>query len=599
MTDTYRKLFDLLTRQERRRFFLLLGMIIVMGFVEMIGVASILPFLAVVADPTLVERNPYMSAAYVWLGVQSDQAFLIVLGLGVFAMLIFGIVVKIVTTYATTRFSQMRTYSLSSRLLAGYLRQPYDWFLNKHSAQLTRSVLNEVSTVIGGSLIPAMRILAQSVTLVFLVGLLFLVNPTVAATTIVIFAGAYTVIFLTLRQRLTRFGEARLQANRLRFRITSEIFGASKEIKLLGLEDRYLSRFQIPSRKIAEIASSAQIIGELPRHVLEAITFGGIILLIVTLLVIGGGTINDILPTLGVFAFAGLRIFPGVQQIYQSLASLRTNAPTLTSLHAEYMDTLAQDVVPRSAAPVAPLRIRDRVEMRDVQYRYPVAERAALRGLTLTIKANTTVGIVGGTGAGKTTTVDVLLGLLTPQSGELLVDGVPVTQANLRAWQKVLGYVPQQIFLIDDSVSANIAFGVTPKDWDHAAIEQAARIANLHDFIMTELPQGYETTVGERGVRLSGGQRQRIGIARALYHNPEVLILDEATSALDNLTERAVMEAVHNLRHAKTVIMIAHRLTTVRDCDTIFLLEEGRLVGQGSYDTLQAENETFRRMVGT
>ncbi|PZQ94894.1 MAG: ABC transporter ATP-binding protein [Cereibacter sphaeroides] len=590
----------MLTQQERKRFFVLLGLIIMMGFVEMVGVASILPFLAAVSNPDAVQNNRYMAALYNFLGLTDYKTFLVVMGLSVFVMIIFSMVVKIATTYATTRFSQMRTYSLSSRLLAGYLRQPYSWFLNRHSAQLSRSILNEVSSVIGGSLIPAMKIIAQSVSLIFLIGLLFVVNPAVAASTIVIFIGAYTVIFLGFRNRLTAFGTARLEANRLRFRVASEIFGAAKEIKLLGLEDRYLMRFQAPSRRIAEIASSSQIIGEMPRNLLEAITYGGILLLIVVLLVTGDGAINSVLPTLGVFAFAGLKIFPAVQQMYQSLTALRSNAPTLESIHKEYMETIAQDRT--RTAPSAgkkPLHITDRIEMRDIGYQYPVAEKAALRGLSLTIRANTTVGIVGGTGAGKTTAVDVLLGLLTPQSGQLLVDGAPVTEENVRNWQKVLGYVPQHIFLIDSSVSANIAFGVAEKDWDHAAIERAARIANLHDFIMGDLPQGYETRVGERGVRLSGGQRQRIGIARALYHNPEVLIMDEATSALDNLTERAVMEAVQNLRHAKTVIMIAHRLTTVKNCDTIFLLQEGQVMGQGTYDELREENETFRRMVGT
>jgi ABC-type multidrug transport system fused ATPase/permease subunit len=219
-----------------------------------------------------------------------------------------------------------------------------------------------------------------------------------------------------------------------------------------------------------------------------------------------------------------------------------------------------------------------------------------LAGLSLQVWAKTTVGIVGGTGAGKTTAVDVLLGLLQPQTGTLRVDGTAITQANLRSWQRAVGYVPQQIFLIDDSVGANIAFGIPLEDRDQAAIEAAARVANLHDFVLSDLPQGYDTHVGERGVRLSGGQRQRIGIARALYHNPEVLILDEATSALDNLTERAVMEAVHTLGRQKTIIMIAHRLSTVRNCDRIFLLEQGRVSAAGTYEELVAGSEVFRRM---
>jgi ABC-type multidrug transport system fused ATPase/permease subunit len=236
------------------------------------------------------------------------------------------------------------------------------------------------------------------------------------------------------------------------------------------------------------------------------------------------------------------------------------------------------------------------LELVDVHYAYPKAARPALRGISLSIAANSTVGIVGGTGAGKTTAVDLILGLLRPDQGNILVDDEPITAENLRSWQDNLGYVPQQIFLIDDTVSANIAFGLLPGKRDPAAIERAARLAELHDFVCAELPQGYDTMVGERGVRLSGGQRQRIGIARALYHDPDVLILDEATSALDNLTERAVMQAVQNLGHKKTVIMIAHRLSTVRNCDIIFLLERGVVVAKGKYDELVAGNDVFRRM---
>jgi ABC-type multidrug transport system fused ATPase/permease subunit len=599
MRDTYRKLFDLLTRQERRRFFLLLAMIIVMALVDMAGVASILPFLAVVSDPEMVHKNAYLAAAYDWLGMTSDQKFLIFLGFGVFGMLIITMLVKLVTLYALARFAQMRTYTISSRLVEGYLRQPYSWFLNRHSAQLSRSVLSEVHSVVSASLIPAMRIIAQSISLLALAVLLFLVNPAVAASAIVMFVGAYLGIFLTVRRRLSKIGAIRLKAARERFGLTHELFGVVKEVKLLGLEASYIARLRKPMLRTAEAASQVQLIGDMPRLLLETVAFGGILLLILVMLLTGDGNITSILPTLGVFAFAGLRMFPSIQNIYQALTGMRSSSATLNSLHAEYVEVVKQPALPLPMVNAGRLHLRERLELRNVRYSYPVAERAAVNGLSMTIAANTTVGIVGGTGAGKTTAVDVMLGLLRPQSGEIAVDGTVLGPDNLRLWQNVLGYVPQQISLIDDSVSANIAFGVPPGARDHAAIERAARIANLHDFIISDLPDGYATKVGERGVRLSGGQRQRIGIARALYHDPDVLILDEATSALDNLTERAVMDAVHALGHRKTIIMIAHRLTTVRNCDLIFLLEQGRVVASGTYDELVAGNDTFRRMVNS
>lgn len=267
----YRKLFDLLTQKERQRFFLLLGLIILMAFVDMLGVASILPFLAVVSDPGMIRQNGYVSRLHGWLGAPDDQTFLILLGAGVLGMLVLSLAIKITTLYANARFTQMRNYSISGRLLAGYLRQPYAWFLNHHSAQLNRTVLQDVSTVTSGALIPAMRIIAQSLTVFFLLAFLFVINPSVAAGASVIFVGTYTAIFWGFRGRLHRLGDIRLRANRDRFKVSSEVFGAAKEVKLLGLEDTYLAQFQSPSRRMAQSASSIQLIGEMPRYLLEGV----------------------------------------------------------------------------------------------------------------------------------------------------------------------------------------------------------------------------------------------------------------------------------------------------------------------------------------
>ena len=599
MVETYRKLLDLLTPRERRRFHLLLVLILCMGFAQSIGVASLLPFLAVLAEPEVIRTNEHLAAVYTYLGFTTDRGFLIFLGLGVLGVLVLSLGFKAFTQYCTFRFGTMRGYSVSSRLLQGYLQQPYPWFLDRHSADLGTRILMDVNKAIGQALLPAMKILSHAAVVIFLVGLLVAVEPIAALVLAVLLGGSYLLVYFGVRQKLTRIGLRRQLANVERFEVSADAIGGIKDVKLLGLEADYVRRFQRPARLVAECDATSAVIGEVPRYILELVAFGGMLLFVLFLLARGGGTLSEIVPVLGVYAFAALRMFPALQGLYAAFTTLRFARPTLDRLHADMVENglgLARSELlpPTSERPA--LRLDSELELRDLRYGYPNAERAAVQGLDMTIPARTTVGIVGGSGAGKTTTVDILLGLLEPQGGSILVDGTPITAANRRLWQNALGYVPQQIFLTDDSVRANIAFGIDPHRIDHAAVERAAKIAELHDFIMGELPDGYDTKVGERGVRLSGGQRQRIGIARALYHDPDVLIMDEATSALDNLTERAVMDAVHNLGHAKTIILIAHRLTTVRNCDAIYMMEHGRVIAVGTYDELVRDSDAFRAM---
>jgi ABC-type multidrug transport system fused ATPase/permease subunit len=357
-------------------------------------------------------------------------------------------------------------------------------------------------------------------------------------------------------------------------------------------------RFLRPARTLARRQISAGLMSQLPSFAIQGLLFGGMILTLLYLMARHGG-FQEALPVAALYAFAGYRLMPAVQAIYRDISQLRFSEAALDSLCTDFASL--QTEAPR-ARPKGDDGREDRLplerelELRDVSYGYPNAARPALHQLSLTIQAFSTVGIVGSTGSGKTTTVDLVLGLLRPREGSILADDVEITDERVRAWQRSLGYVPQQIFLADETVAGNIAFGLPAREIDRAAVERAARIANLHDFVIGELPDGYETKVGERGVRLSGGQRQRIGIARALYHDPDVLILDEATSALDNLTEQAVMEAVHRLGSRKTIVLIAHRLTTVRNCDCIYLLEQGRLMASGPYEELIAKNDRFRAM---
>ena len=595
MLTIYRRLLDLLDGKERRRFWLLLGMIFTMALFELAGVASIMPFLAVLSNPEIVETNALINYVYEGLGFTSTSQFLPFLGLAIFATILTGQLFKTATMYAVHRFCKLWEYGISSRLLAAYLHQPYSWFLARHSGELGKTVLSEVERVTAELQLPALRLLAYAVIVIMLVLFLLVAEPAAAIGGTVIVVGGYLTVFVFTRRYLDRIGDDRMRANGERFIIAQEALGGIKDVKVLGLEENFINRFRQPARRFAMHQAAANIVAEVPRYLLEAIVFGAMMAFLIILLFTTDGQIEQILPTIGVFALAGARIFAAMQQIYRSATNIRFTRPALEALAADF-EARTATAAPTVQSRTEVLRLNDRLELVDLEYRYPGAERSALVGLDLVIQANTTVGLVGASGAGKTTLVDVLLGLLMPQRGEIVVDGRQIDSANLRAWQRNLGYVPQHIFLTDDTIAANIAFGVERDKIDMAAVERAARTAELHDFVITELPLGYDTSVGERGVRLSGGQRQRIGIARGLYHNPDVLILDEATSALDNLTERAVMDAVHNLGHAKTIIMIAHRLTTVRHCDTIFMLEHGRCTAAADYDTLLKQHEGFRKL---
>lgn len=597
MRKTFKKVINLLSSRERKRFLMLLGMVLIMGLFEMFGVASILPFLAVVTNPDLIEQNNILSSMRDFSGIEQTRPFIIFLGFCVMGVVMISLMIKIVTLYALARFSNMRRFTLSTRLMAGYLSHPYVWFLDKHSADLVRTINAEVNTVVTGSIIPMTQVLAQGVVIVFLVSLLIATDPVIALIAIFSMGGAYVAIFFAVRRYLEQIGKVRVMANRERSKASLEALGSLKDVKLQGLEESYIKRYRSPALAAARAATASQIIGELPRHLLEVLAFGGVLALIMAMLVGTDSTLEEAIPKLGLFAFASLRLFPAMQAIYRAMATLRFNEPTLDLVYNAVMEVEEN----RAARPLppkeGPLPLHKTITLRDISYSYPSVDKPVLKDLDMSITANTTVGIVGGTGAGKTTAIDVILGLLLPEEGALEIDGTVIDQSNVRRWQMSVGYVPQQIFLIDDSVAANIAFGVPEKQRDTQKVTRAAELARLDTFV-SDLPEGYDTHVGDRGVRLSGGQRQRIAIARTLYHNPDVLVFDEATSALDNVTEREVMEAVNNLSHTKTILMIAHRLSTVRDCDEIFLMEHGRVAARGTYDWLVENNASFQKMVG-
>jgi ABC-type multidrug transport system fused ATPase/permease subunit len=589
--QTFKKLLFLLTLQERKQAGLLLIMIIIMALLDMVGVASILPFVAILTNPGLIETNAIVNSMFQVskiLGVESNQEFIFALGVLAFFLLIISLSFKALTTYAQMRFVQMREYSIGKRLIEGYLHQPYSWFLSRNSADLGTTILSEVQELINNSMSTLMELFSKGTVAIALITLLFLVNPKLALIVGLLLGGIYFFIFCVVRNYLNRTGKKRLKNNQLRFALINEAFGAIKEIKVGGLEETYIKNFSSSAQVFAKTQSSSKIISQLPRFILEAAGFGGI-LLIILYIIARTGSFNNALPIVSLYVFAGYRLLPALQQIYSSFTRLSFLSPSLDKLHNDLKNL--QPFNKNQVTGILPFN--KTISLKNIDYNYPNSSITSLKDINLTIYAKSSVGLVGATGSGKTTVADIILGLLVPQKGTLEIDGKVISSQNLKSWQRSIGYVPQHIYLSDDTVAANIAFGVEHKNINQEAVEKSAKIANLHNFIIDELPKKYQTTIGERGVKLSGGQRQRIGIARALYHDPQVLILDEATSALDNQTEKVVMDAINNLSKDITIILIAHRLNTIKKCDKIFLLDKGQLKNQGTFEDLIKINENF------
>jgi ABC-type multidrug transport system fused ATPase/permease subunit len=592
------KAYRLLDKSERRNAWFVFMTAALVAIFESFSALSVMPFLTVLADPGIIARNSTLAWVNGALGFTDPFDFQIFLGGASFALLILSAVVRSIGAFVMNSFAQRQNYTIGSRLLETYLRRPYAHFLTRTTSDIGKEFLQEISLLVMQVYVPIATIVAQGCTLLVLVVLLIVVNPLTALVGVLVLGGCYGLIYAVVQPRLARLGVERERVDKIRFTAAMDAISGIKILKLLGREKPYLSRFRTGAAAFARVQATSASLSQVPRYGVEAVAFGGIILLAMSLMLQhrGDGTsaLSQILPLLGFYAFAGYRILPAMQGIYQSLATIRYGVQALETVCKGLEG--GEALPPLLEAPVKPLPFARSVEIEALTFQHPGAPAPAISDLSLAIPAGSTLGIVGPTGAGKTTFVDLFLGLLAPSSGGMRVDGTAVTPANLRNWQADLGYVPQEVFLVDASISANIAIGLPPEQIDQAQVERAARMAQIHDFVTSDLPQGYATTVGERGVRLSGGQRQRIGIARALYNDPGLIVFDEATSALDNLTEQEVVRAIAALTGQKTLIIIAHRLSTVQNCDQILVLERGRKVGLGTYEELLASNPTFQRI---
>lgn len=582
MLSSFKKVWALFAPSEQRKAIWMLLLVVLMVMAETVGVLSIAPFLSVLARPTIVHENRWLGSAYGGLGFSSEATFIMALGVVTMIAVVAASAFKTLTFHLVGRFVHMQRQSLGVRLLSTYLRQPYEFFLARNPSELTKNVLSEVDQLVLDLLQPLSMLIAQGAMALAMTVVVFVYDPWMALCIVAVVGLLYGAIYLLVRKRLVYIGTARQAADMGRYQSCNEVLGGIKDVKITHATDAYLQRFSHASREFSRHAATAETLSQSPLYIVEAVGYTGLIVIALVLLW-RSGDIAHVLPALGLYGFAAYRLLPAVQIMYRGLARLRFSSAALNHIHQDLSLSQTQEREVAGAALVPQREIR----LQGIRYAYPAApDKPVLDCVDLVVPVNTSVGIAGRSGSGKSTLMDILLGLLQPQAGVLTVDDTPITPANVAAWRRAIGYVPQHIYLADASVAENIAFGVPANEIDMQAVERAARTAQIHDFVVRELPRGYGSLVGDRGIRLSGGQRQRIGIARALYRDPPVLCMDEATSALDHETEEALVAAMRVLSGCKTVIVIAHRETSLKGCQRVVSVDV--LTGKAAENSLAA-----------
>lgn len=568
MLSSLKQLWQILSPLDKRKVIYVFILVMGMAFIESAGVISIMPFLAVLSNPNVVESNSYLKQLYDFTGAANKQNFILYLGFLSLFVVMCSTVFKIVTQYAVNRFASLQRHYFSTRLLKTYLQQNYEFFIQRNSATLVKNILSEVDQLIWTMILPALSLMSYGVVLLSMIGILLLYDPLMAIATAFVLGLFYASIYMLVRKKLTQIGQEFTQANKERYQTCQEALAGIKDVMINNAEHGYIKQFEESSRVFARHIATRETLGQVPLNVIETVGYGCLIGLAM-LLVVSGKEVSHILPVLGLYGFAAYRMLPAAQNMYRAISQIKFSEQVLSVLKPEF--ALEKDELKHIEKDSTQyLKFEHSIRLENISFAYPNRmESPILNNFSLEVNKNASLGIVGKSGSGKSTLMDIILGLLFPQQGKVYIDDVELTANNITQWRDLVGYVPQNIYLADKSIAENIAFGVAKIDIDLKRVEFVARQAQIDDFIQSQLPLGYHTLVGERGVMLSGGQRQRIGIARALYKNPQVLFMDEATSALDTETEQAVNEAIQNLNGKMTMVIIAHRESAVVGCHRI------------------------------
>jgi ATP-binding cassette, subfamily B, bacterial PglK len=578
VADLIRRVLFLARPYGRAKLGAIFSLSLAQALFQVIGITSIFPFLAIAADPERLRRSHFGTRFLSLFPPMENRQLLVVAGIIAILALLLSNAVNLLSEYARTRYAQNFAHWLRVRLLRRMASQPYTYFLPRNSGDLLKKILGDVNNYTAGVLLPLLDTVARVLTAVLLLVTLFLVQPVIALSAAIVLGAYYAIIFRLLARKRREVDEGLRTSIAGSYREAQQMLGGIKPVKVHRAEEYFLSRFSCHSAVNAQMYARLPIFANSARYFVEPLAFGGLVVAVL-LLAARGRDFSDILPNLGVMALAGYRLLPSLQLLYAQLTQVSSMRHAVDEIYDEVVVAETDRSIPpvisvESLTQANPLRWNDAITLCDVSYCYPGATHPALEGLSFIIRKHTSLGVIGPTGSGKSTLVDLLLGLYHPTTGEILIDGQPLTPARVPSWHASIGYVPQDIFLTDDTIARNIAFGLPDNEIDPARLREACAMAQILDFIEADLPAGFDANVGERGVRLSGGQRQRIGLARALYHRPSLLILDEATSSLDVATEAKLLEALSSLAGKLTIVVAAHRLSAVESCDQLVDLSE-------------------------
>lgn len=571
----YKKFYKILSLEQRYQILFISGLVVVGMLLETIGIAAVVPVIGFISKTNINESYPALRPVLVMLGNPTQ-----------IELIIGGMVMLMVLNLARTIFSSFSIWKqnlfiyglsadISSRLFMGYLRQPWTFHLQRNSAELILNVTSEV-TLFVNTMQSCMLLVTEGLVILGIIIFLSVIEPLGTLTVIAILGFSAWSFHFIIKNKLLAWGESRQHHEGSRLQHLQQGFGGVKDLKLLGREQEFSLQFKLDNIYLSRIAAIMKTLSDLNRLSLELVGIFGLAMLVI-IMIAHGAPIGTVLPIMGVFSVAAFKILPAANRVSGAVQSARYLLPSINKVYGEVQSV--ENNLPLEEKKL--FKFESCLALKNVSFRYPHASICALQSISINIQRGTSVGFIGFSGAGKSTLIDIILGLLPADRGQVSVDGIDI-QSNLRGWQDQIGYVPQSIFLTDDTVRRNIAFGIPESAIDDKAVCRALKAAQLEDFI-TNLPKGVNTMVGERGVRLSGGQRQRIGIARALYHDPSVLVFDEATSSLDLGIEKEVMEAVNALRGDKTLIIVAHRISTLVNCNLLYKLENGKIIQAGSF----------------